>query len=257
MLQIAGMMLAVDPDDLEYSNRPVYVKASEDGPDDMVGAGAAESPNETEDGPARGTRRSIEGSASIEAVVMHGHFVEGGPIIGKGWYFYSEAPRDPNVRYEGFAFAPFPTFIFAAQAAEVVVDLETGEVELVKFTSAHDVGRAINPRNCEGQIEGALATGLGYATSEEVVVDAAGVVVNAQLLDYKLPCALDMPRDVVSIIVEGADPKGPFGAKGVGEPALVPTAPAIAAAIYDAIGVQIRDLPITSEKVLMACRPPR
>lgn len=224
LLQIAGKMFGLDADNLVMENKIIFPKGKP------------------------------EQAKPVSDVVMHGLFVEGGPILGKGWYFYSDPPQDPRVTYEGFSFAPFPTFIFAAQAAEVEVDTETGEVTLVKFTSAHDVGRAIHPKNCEGQVEGALATGLGYATSEEVVVDSNGVVVNPQLLDYKLPCSLDMPRVVVPIIVEADDPKGPYGAKGVGEPALVPTAPAIAAAIYDAIGVQIQDLPITAEKVFKALK---
>ena len=224
LLQIAGKMFGLEPDKLVLENKRIFPKGKP------------------------------ELAKPVTEVVMHGLFVEGGPILGKGWYFYSDPPNDPRVSYEGFSFAPFPTFIFAAQAAEVEVDTQTGEVTLVKFTSAHDVGRAIHPKNCEGQVEGALATGLGYATTEEVVVDSTGVVVNAQLLDYKLPCSLDMPRIVVPIIVEGDDPRGPYGAKGVGEPALVPTAPAIAAAIYDAIGVQIQDLPITAEKVFRALK---
>jgi xanthine dehydrogenase molybdenum-binding subunit len=102
----------------------------------------------------------------------------------------------------------------------------------------------------EGQIEGAVAQGMGYGLTEEIVTKG-GVVMNSEFLNYLIPSAFDMPK-IHPIIVEVIDPKGPFGAKGMGEPGLIPVAPAIANAIYNAIGVTINDLPITPEKILQA-----
>ena len=126
----------------------------------------------------------------------------------------------------------------------------------MRAVAAHDVGRAINPAIVEGQIEGGFAQGLGYALMEDLVLDG-GQTVNPSFIDYKIPSVLDLPDDLIPIIVEEADPNGPFGAKGVGEPGLVPTAPAVANAIYHALGVRIHDLPMTPEKVLAALEAKR
>ncbi|MFQ5912832.1 MAG: xanthine dehydrogenase family protein molybdopterin-binding subunit [Nitrospinota bacterium] len=195
---------------------------------------------------------SPDQAKSLEEIALYGLYVKGGTVIGKGSFFRTP-PFSPEAVVEGTSFAPFPTNIFATQIAEVEVDEETGRVKLLRFTSAHDVGYAINPVMVEGQIEGASATGIGYATMEEVMVDEAGAVVNPTMLDYKMPTTVDMP-EVVPIYVENHDPTGPFGAKGVGEPGLVPTAAAIANAVYDAVGVRITELPITPEKVLSALK---
>ena len=141
---------------------------------------------------------------------------------------------------------------FSAQFAEVQVDTETGRVKVLRIVSAHDLGRAINPKAVDAQVEGAVLMGLGLATTEDFLV-RDGRVLNPNLKDYKLPTPLDMPR-VETILVESNEPKGPFGAKGVGESALVSIAPAIANAIYNAVGVRIHDLPITPEKVLKALK---
>ncbi len=139
-------------------------------------------------------------------------------------------------------------YTFAAQVAEVEVDVITGHVRLLDFTCAHDLGRTINPLGAEGQVEGALAQGIGYALTEEVVF-SEGRIANANFLEYKLPTVCDTVIPKV-ILIESNEPNGPFGAKGVAEPGLVPTAPAIANAIYHATGVRITSLPITPEKVL-------
>ncbi|MFQ5654783.1 MAG: xanthine dehydrogenase family protein molybdopterin-binding subunit, partial [Planctomycetota bacterium] len=143
------------------------------------------------------------------------------------------------------------SYAFGVQGAEVEVDEETGMVRILRMVSAHDVGRVLNPVTLEGQTYGALAQGIGYALIEEVR-SKDGRVLNPDFVDYKIPtaCEIDFPIDLV--FIETNDPHGPFGAKGVGEPGLVPTAPAIANAIYDAAGVRIHDLPITPEKVLAA-----
>ncbi len=144
----------------------------------------------------------------------------------------------------------FPDFTFSAQAVEVAVDIETGEVTVLKSAAAHDVGRAINPAAVQGQIQGGAAQGMGYALMEEFVVDQ-GVTRTPSLSEYLIPTAKDFP-DTEPIIMESGTGVGPFGAKGIGEPALTPAAPAVANAVSDAIGVRIHALPITPERVLEA-----
>lgn len=148
------------------------------------------------------------------------------------------------------------TYAYGVQGAEVEVDEETGEVTLLRMVSAHDVGKVLNPQTLAGQVYGGLAQGIGYALYEQVQC-AEGRVKNPSFTDYKIPTAGEMAFPIDLEFVETGDAFGPFGAKGVGEPGLVPTAPAIANAIYDAIGVRIRDLPITREKIVSACKENR
>lgn len=148
---------------------------------------------------------------------------------------------------------PFAAYVYATQVAEVEVDDETGEVEVLRICAAHDSGTAINPALVEGQVEGGIAMGIGMALAEEMLFDAEGRQINPNLTNYLIPTSLDMPKIEVDV-VQSYDPVGPFGAKGVGEPTLVPTAPAILNAIYDAVGVRITDLPATAEKILMAIK---
>jgi CO/xanthine dehydrogenase Mo-binding subunit len=144
------------------------------------------------------------------------------------------------------------TYAFGTAGVEVEVDRETGEVKILNLVSAHDVGRGINPTLIKGQIYGAAYQGVGYALKERVQV-VQGKVVNPNFRDYKILTAQDVvPMEAV--IVEDPDPAGPFGAKGIGEPGLVPIAPAIANAIYDAVGIRMTDLPITPEKLLAALK---
>jgi CO/xanthine dehydrogenase Mo-binding subunit/CO/xanthine dehydrogenase FAD-binding subunit len=142
------------------------------------------------------------------------------------------------------------TYAFAAHAAEVEVDMKTGRLRVVDFVAAHDIGTAINPTLVEGQISGGAAMGIGAALGEELIYEQ-GKLVNQAYLHYALPRAADLPR-IRSILIEGGDPKGPYGAKSVGEVSTTPPAPAVANAVYDAIGVRIRDLPITPDKILTA-----
>jgi CO/xanthine dehydrogenase Mo-binding subunit len=144
----------------------------------------------------------------------------------------------------------FPDFTFGAQAVEVAVDTETGQVRLLKCVGCHDVGQAINPAAVEGQIEGGSAMGLGYALLEDLQVKE-GHIITPSLAEYLIPTAGDVP-DIKAIILESGTGLGPFGAKGIGEPSLTPVAPAIANAVADAIGVRVFSLPITPEKVLAA-----
>jgi xanthine dehydrogenase molybdenum-binding subunit len=142
---------------------------------------------------------------------------------------------------------------YLAQFAEVEVDLETGKVKVIKLVGANDVGKAINPLIVEGQLEGGLAMGIGYALLEEMKYDSKGRQLNTSYEKYMLPTSMDIP-ELQTIIVEANDPTGPFGAKGVGETGLVATAAAIANAVYDAIGIRFFELPLTEERVYKAIK---
>ena len=145
-----------------------------------------------------------------------------------------------------------PDYAFGAQAVEISVDTETGEIRVLKSIGAHDVGQAINPQAVAGQIEGGTAQGQGYALSEEMLYDE-GRLTTPSFSEYLIPTAMDMPK-VESIILESRSGLGPFGAKGIGEPAMTAVAPAIANAVADAIGVRIFELPITPERVVKAMK---
>ena len=183
-------------------------------------------------------------SLPIGEVAHHSQFVLGCPAIGSSSYNPPTVDMDPETG-EG---KPFSTYVYATQIAEVAVDDETGEVEVIRIAAAHDCGTAINPTLVEGQIEGGIAMGIGFGLQEEILFDE-GEQLNPNLTNYIMPTSLDMPKIDVDI-VKNYDPTGPFGAKGVGEPTSVPTAAAIANAIYDAVGVRITSLPATAEKVL-------
>ncbi len=148
---------------------------------------------------------------------------------------------------------PHISYGYATQIALVEVDAETGEVEVLKLYSAHDVGRAVNPQMIKGQVGGGVQMGEGYALMEEYI-QQQGVVKTRKFSEYFIPTVLDMPREIVPIIVEVPDPTGPYGATGVGEMTTLPTAPAIISAIHDATGAWIDELPATAEKVLMGMK---
>jgi CO/xanthine dehydrogenase Mo-binding subunit len=185
--------------------------------------------------------KSLSFEAAIIACREEGTGVE---LLGKGYY---DPPTELLNFYTGYGNYSI-TYPFGATVAEVEVDTDTGIVTVKKLTAAYDVGKALNPMSVEGQIEGASAMGLGYAISEKVIWEN-GKFVNDNFKDYRLPGAADVPP-VESLLIEPIDPDGPFGAKGMAEAALVPMAPAIANAVYDAIGVRITELPITPEKIL-------
>jgi CO/xanthine dehydrogenase Mo-binding subunit len=146
----------------------------------------------------------------------------------------------------------YVAYTFVTQVIEVEVDTDTGIVEVLKVYTTADIGKAINPQNVEGQIEGGTVQGIGMALMEEQVIKE-GITLNPDLTGYLIPTSMDTPH-FNSRLVENEDSGGPFGAKGIGEPATIATAPAIANAIYDAIGVRIFHLPITPEKILKALK---
>jgi len=143
-------------------------------------------------------------------------------------------------------------YSFGVQVAEVQVDRKTGKVTILKFFSIHDSGTVINPMLGEGQVEGGVVQGIGYALMEEIVRNG-GKVLNGNFTDYRIPTIKDVPP-IETIFIEEPDPFGPFGAKGLGEITQVPTAPAVANAIYDAIGIRLKELPMTPEKVFGALK---
>ncbi len=142
---------------------------------------------------------------------------------------------------------------YVAQAVEVEVDIETGLIYVRRVVSANDVGKAVNPQQVQGQIEGAVVQALGYAVMEHLI-SKEGRIVNPYLSSYLIPTVLDVPLEVKSVILEYADPIGPFGARGMAEMPLIPLAPAIAAAVHDATGVWINDLPMTPDRVVARLR---
>ena len=142
-------------------------------------------------------------------------------------------------------------WMFATHAVEVEVDIETGVVKVLKVAAAHDIGRAINPLNCEQQIEGSVILGTSNTLFEEFKMEE-GRILNDSLSDYKLATFEDIPR-IESILIEDDQSRDPLSAvKGIGEPAAAATAPAIANAVFDAVGVRIKELPITPDKILAA-----
>jgi CO/xanthine dehydrogenase Mo-binding subunit len=164
-----------------------------------------------------------------------------------------DTPRDRHGSYRGGTIGASPAYSFTAHVAEVAVDVETGEVEVIAVWAAHDCGKALSPRIVEGQIEGSVAMGLGEALLEEHLIDAArgGVHAGPSLLDYKLATALDLPP-IHAILVEHPDARGPYGAKEAGEGPLHPIIPAVANAIFDAVGVRLRSTPFSPPRVLAA-----
>jgi len=173
-----------------------------------------------------------------------------GPIIGRGSFV------PPNVRNTdkktGQGEKPVAFWTYGTQGVEIEIDTETGKIEVLKVASSFDVGKVMNPKLIEGQIEGGIIQGLGSAIFEELIIDN-GVVKNPNFVDYKIPTSDDMPEMIVSFI-ENEEETGPFGARGVAEPCMVPTPPAIANAVFDALGVRITTLPITAEKILKALK---
>jgi CO/xanthine dehydrogenase Mo-binding subunit len=161
------------------------------------------------------------------------------------------APRTTPFDHDTGHSMPNFSYSYVAQAAEVEVDTETGHVRVIRIVSADDVGKAINPDQVVGQIEGAVVQAHGYAVLEDFKTKD-GRVLTDQLSTYLIPTIRDIPESVESVIVEVPDPNGPWGARGLGELPLLPTAPAIAAAIHDATGVWIDEFPFTPERVLRA-----
>lgn len=219
LFEIVSEKLEVDIADLEAKDRRIYVKGS----------------------PEKGM--------SFSDVVKISLYEKGGnPIMGKGYYSPGVTFGGGNIETGEGGWSP--TYVFANGVAEIGVDRETGKIKLFKIGVAHDCGFAINPMEVEAQLEGSSSMAQGNILWEEIILEK-GQVLNPSFLGYKLPLSLDVP-EMVSIPVESIDPKGPFGAKEAGEGSTATTVAAIANAIPDAIGVRIRSLPITPDKILEA-----
>ncbi len=184
-------------------------------------------------------------------LVGRAQYNAGGPILGRG-YFARDFPDYNKDFVEGYTFVPSlhdPTFV--AHIAEVEVNALTGETRLTRYVAAVDLGRVINPLGAEGQIQGGVTQGIGYALTEEMLHDEKGVPTNPNFTDYKLPTIMGVPR-IEPVIVEGHYGNGPYGAKGIGEVNIVPPAPAVGNAVFDATGVRVRKLPLKPENVMEA-----
>jgi CO/xanthine dehydrogenase Mo-binding subunit len=218
LLKLAGPILKIEPEGLRLQNGSILTPDGESLPIEQVlkttfGAGA--------------------GAAVLGQAVFKPE-----DILGL------EDMRDKQLE----AFSTLSAFHgYAVQGAEVMVNLNTGAVKVLRMVAAHDVGKAINPDNCKQQIEGALGMGLGFALTEEFHWEKGGLL-NPNFLHYPVLTSPDIPP-VTVFLVEKSHPQGPFGAKGMGEIAATPTAPAIANAVYDACGVRIYDLPIKPDKI--------
>jgi CO/xanthine dehydrogenase Mo-binding subunit len=211
--------LEVGPDDLMFRDKRVFVPGS----------------------PGQG----VDLADAVMSTVLRRH---GQELITKAQYDAVSECLDEETGRGNYSQA----WSFTAKIVEVEVNPETGLVEVQRLISSVDLGKAINPKGAEGQIEGSAQMGLGFALSEECVWEN-GLPVNATMVDYKMPASIDMPP-VDAILVESNDPYGPFGAKGLGEMALVGVAAAVSNAVHDATGVRIKDAPITSEKVYFGLR---
>lgn len=211
-----------------------------------------------------GTSPGNAGSASASRTTfMAGNAVRGAATKALERWHDEERPAIAEYTYrapETTQFDPetgygMPNFAYGyvAEAVEVDVDVETGELRIRRVVCADDVGRAVNPEQVEGQIEGGVAQAVGWATCENLITED-GRVLTPHLSTYLIPTIADVPEQVDSIIVERSDPRGPWGARGMGEMPFIPLAPALVAAVHDAIGVWIDELPLTPERVLQALK---
>jgi CO/xanthine dehydrogenase Mo-binding subunit len=204
-------------------------------------------PEDVELADGRAFVRGAPGRAVPFAALVKAATASGRPVQALEKY---DAPSAPTIDPATGQGKPFNDYTFGTQAAEVEVDVETGQTRVTRLAACYDVGQAINPQSAAGQIEGGAVQGLGHAMLEEVVLDE-GLSRNPHLLDYKIPTTLDAPP-VETILLESGAGLGPFGAKGIGEPAMTPTPAALMNAVSRATGVRMTDLPLTAERVRRA-----
>jgi len=220
ILEAAGEKMEVHPDDLDIRNSTVFVKAA----------------------PSK--------CLSVSDVVRFNRYrKDGQALMAKSHWDAPSQLADPVTGRGNFSMS----FSYGAKAIEVEVDPGTGKIEILDVAASQDLGKAINPLGAIGQIEGGVHMGLGFAMSEDIILDDQGRMKNHYLLDYRVLTSLDMPP-VTPILVETNDPVGPFGAKGVGEMATIGTPDAFVSAVQQATGLFITDLPVTPEKVLLALK---
>jgi CO/xanthine dehydrogenase Mo-binding subunit len=184
-------------------------------------------------------------------VLGGGMYKKGGPVIGKASINPSTRPIDPKIA-QGAASRMFSTYTFATNIVEVEVDPDTGEVKVIKAAGAQDCGTVINPDGVAGQMVGGMAIGLGYGLYEEMLIKD-GQVLNPSFLECRLATSMDMP-EIETVTVENYDNNGPFGAKGAGNSSVINLAAAISNAVCNAVGVRIKELPISPAKVLQGLK---
>src|SRR4030043_369807 len=194
------------------------------------------------------SKKDPEKKSPLGKVLRAAHYTAGGSMV-MAEYFYDPTNENLDREFKGNLSV---TYAYGTHGVEVEVDKETGQVKILKYIAAHDVGRAINPMLLEGQVYGGTAMGVGYALTERLILEK-GEVMNPNFRDYKMLRAKDV-IPIEPVIIETNDEAGPFGAKGIGEPGLVPSAPAIANAIYDAIGVRIKELPMSPDRGFKAIK---
>src|SRR5712692_7082910 len=259
----AAKKMGCGPEDLIFWNDRVLKRNP---------ARAAELSNSAGEG-ARSTQAEVSVSGRVEGQILRGSLQQKRKEEGaKEWMTFEEAvvaaidfhgaltgtgsyappPEARGGKHKGGGVGPSPAYSYSAQVAEVSVDEDTGEVTVHKVWAAHDCGRALNPVSVEGQIIGSVWMGMGQALTEEMVWKD-GLLMNPGLLEYRSPSSVESP-EVEPIIVESIDPEGPFGAKECSEGSLAATIPAIANAIYDAVGIRLHESPFTPERVLAALR---
>jgi CO/xanthine dehydrogenase Mo-binding subunit len=220
-------------------------------PEEKVELRTSDSATQGNPGSASASRLTYMAGNSIKGAAeaaLEKWKMEERPAIAEFKYL---APRTTPFDHETGYSTPNFSYAYVAQAAEVEVDVETGHVRVIRLVSADDIGKAINPDQVIGQIEGAVVQAHGYAVLEDYKTKD-GLVLTDQLSTYLIPTIWDIPESVESVLVEVPDPNGPWGARGMGELPFLPVAPAIAAAIHDAIGVWINEFPFTPERVLRA-----
>jgi carbon-monoxide dehydrogenase large subunit len=178
-----------------------------------------------------------------------GNFI-GGPILGSGVFMpeFTSALSDPETSQGGH---PNVHYTVGAAAVVLEVDKQTGRMRVLKAVLAVDAGKAIHPELVKGQVTGGVLQGLATVLYEDIRYDLKGRLLNANFTDYKIPTSLDLPDEIVPIIIEVAQPDGPYGARGVGEHTMIPAAAMVANAVEDAVGLRLKSLPITAEKVAL------
>ncbi|MFH1530267.1 MAG: molybdopterin cofactor-binding domain-containing protein [Pseudomonadota bacterium] len=241
VLEALAPLLGCDPSDLDFRLGVLLSRSGADLPTADLRTRYIKEHRGWTDNPSEGPFTFREASRMA--------YLERGTIVGTGRY----KPPKLGGSYKGAAVGTSPAYGCSAQAVELSVDLETGRITVESMADAHDCGKAINLTSVEAQMQGSVSMGLGEALFEQVQFDDLGRMKNANLTDYKIPTALDMPA-VQCIVIESHEPNGPYGAKEVGEGAIMPTIPAILNALYDATGVRFERLPITPERVVAALK---
>jgi carbon-monoxide dehydrogenase large subunit len=186
----------------------------------------------------------------INGIQMEDGTFKGGPILGRGMFMpeFASTNADPETSQGGH---PNVHYTVGAAATIIEIDKQTGKVKVKKIVEAIDCGKALNPNLVEGQIVGGIMQGISTVLYEDMRFDHRGKMLNPNFTDYKIPTALDVPDEIVPIIIEVPQPDGPYGARGMGEHTMIPIAPMIANAIDNALGIRIKSMPITAEKICM------